>query len=185
MMNGTNVGLLHPGEMGAALGHCLSARGHTVLWASQGRSPDTAERAAAAGLTDTGTVAELARRAEVVLSVCPPHAARSVAEGVRGFGGIYVDANAISPQTARSVANIVGGGAAGESGPARARAGTAGQASAGPAERGRAERGRAERGRRAGPTGAGPTGAGPTGAGRQRVRRRGDRRAAAPARWST
>jgi 3-hydroxyisobutyrate dehydrogenase-like beta-hydroxyacid dehydrogenase len=119
MMNGTNVGLLHPGEMGAALGHCLSAQGHTVLWASQGRSPDTAERAAAAGLTDTGTVAELARRAEVILSVCPPHAARSVAESVRGFRGIYVDANAISPQTARSVANIAGHGAAEESGAGR------------------------------------------------------------------
>jgi hypothetical protein len=116
MMNGTNVGLLHPGEMGAALGHCLSAQGHTVLWASQGRSPDTAQRAAAAGLTDTGTVAELARRAEVILSVCPPHAARSVAESVRGFGGIYVDANAISPQTARSVAKSVGAAGAGESG---------------------------------------------------------------------
>jgi 3-hydroxyisobutyrate dehydrogenase-like beta-hydroxyacid dehydrogenase len=122
-MNETNVGLLHPGEMGAALGHCLAARGHTVLWASQGRSPDTAQRAAAAGLTDTGTVAELARRAEVILSVCPPHAARSVARSVTGrvpgFGGVYVDANAISPQTARSVAHIAGHGGAGEPGAGR------------------------------------------------------------------
>ena len=50
-----------------------------------GRSPATAERAAAAGLTDAGTVAELARRAEILLSVRPPHAARSVAESVSGF----------------------------------------------------------------------------------------------------
>lgn len=120
MMNGTNVGLLHPGEMGAALGHCLSAQGHTVLWASQGRSPDTAKRAAAAGLTDTGTVAELARRAEVILSVCPPHAARSVAQSVtgrvRGFRGIYVDANAISPHNVRYIAESVGAAGAGASG---------------------------------------------------------------------
>jgi 3-hydroxyisobutyrate dehydrogenase-like beta-hydroxyacid dehydrogenase len=120
MMNRTNVGLLHPGEMGAAIGHCLTAQGHTVLWASPGRSPDTAERAAAAGLTDTGTVAELARRADVVLSVCPPHAARSVAQSVtgrvRGFRGIYVDANAISPHNVRLVAESVGAAGAGESG---------------------------------------------------------------------
>jgi 3-hydroxyisobutyrate dehydrogenase-like beta-hydroxyacid dehydrogenase len=111
-MSRTILGLLHPGEMGAALGRCLTDRGHTVLWASHGRSPATAERAAAAGLTDAGTVAELARRAEIVLSVCPPHAARSVAGSVRGFRGVYVDANAVSPHSVRSVANAVGAGAA-------------------------------------------------------------------------
>ena len=105
MMSRTILGLLHPGEMGAAIGRCLTDRGHTVLWASQGRSPATAERAAAAGLTDAGTVPELARRAEIILSVCPPHAARSVAGSVTGFGGVFVDANAVSPQTARSVAD--------------------------------------------------------------------------------
>jgi 3-hydroxyisobutyrate dehydrogenase-like beta-hydroxyacid dehydrogenase len=113
-MNRTILGLLHPGEMGAAIGQCLTDRGHTVLWVSRGRSPATAERAAAAGLTDAGTVAELARRAAVVLSVCPPHAAGSVADSVRGFGGVYVDANAISPQSARSVASAVGAGGTGE-----------------------------------------------------------------------
>lgn len=121
-MSRTILGLLHPGEMGAAVGRCLTDRGHTVLWVSQGRSPATAERAAAAALTDAGTVAELARRAEVVLSVCPPRAARSVAESVRGFGGVYVDANAISPQSARSVARAVGAGGTGE--PEAGRSGT-------------------------------------------------------------
>ena len=41
-----------------------------MLWASQGRSPATAERAAAAGLTDVGTVAELSGRAGIIFSVC-------------------------------------------------------------------------------------------------------------------
>jgi 3-hydroxyisobutyrate dehydrogenase-like beta-hydroxyacid dehydrogenase len=106
-MSRTIVGLLHPGEMGAAVGGCLAGRGHTVLWASQGRSQATAERAAAAGLADAGTAAAVAARAEVILSVCPPHAARETAESVAGFGGIFVDANAISPQTTREVAGAV------------------------------------------------------------------------------
>lgn len=105
-MDRTIVGLLHPGEMGAAVGRCLTGRGITVLWASPGRSPATAERAAAAGLTDAGSVADLAARAGVILSVCPPHAARDVAAAVAGFGGIFVDANAISPGTSREVAAI-------------------------------------------------------------------------------
>lgn len=110
-MTGTTVGLLHPGEMGAAIGRCLADRGHTVLWVSQGRGPATARRAAAAGLTDAGTLAALLGRAGVVLSVCPPHAARAVAESVTtspgGFGGLFVDANAIAPRTARAVASLV------------------------------------------------------------------------------
>jgi 3-hydroxyisobutyrate dehydrogenase-like beta-hydroxyacid dehydrogenase len=101
------VGLLHPGEMGAAVGQCLTARGHQVLWAADGRSADTAARAAAAGLTDVGSVAALAGQAEVIISVCPPHAAVDVAWAVHGFGGLYVDANAISPGTAREVARLI------------------------------------------------------------------------------
>jgi 3-hydroxyisobutyrate dehydrogenase-like beta-hydroxyacid dehydrogenase len=101
------IGLLHPGDMGAAVGRCLTERGHEVLWASDGRGPDTAARASAAGLTDAGTVAGLAGRAEVIISVCPPHAALDVAWAVHGFGGLYVDANAISPGTAREVAQMI------------------------------------------------------------------------------
>src|SRR5215472_15522127 len=48
----TVIGLLHPGEMGAAVGRCLTGRGHTMLWASEGRGPASAHRAEAAGLID-------------------------------------------------------------------------------------------------------------------------------------
>jgi 3-hydroxyisobutyrate dehydrogenase-like beta-hydroxyacid dehydrogenase len=102
------VGLLHPGEMGAAIGAALRARGKTVLWTSTGRSPATAERAEEAGLEDVGTIAELGRRSDVILSLCPPHAAVDVARSLTRFAGIYVDANAVSPATARTIAGLVG-----------------------------------------------------------------------------
>jgi hypothetical protein len=44
--------------------------------------------------------------AEVVLSICPPHAALDVAHALRGFDGLYVDANAISPMRAQEVAAL-------------------------------------------------------------------------------
>jgi len=106
------IGLLHPGAMGAAVGRCLVERGHLVLWASEGRGPETAARAHAAGLTDAGTAAEVADRAEVIFSICPPHAALDVAWAVQGFGGLFADANAISPATAREVALMVEEGGA-------------------------------------------------------------------------
>jgi 3-hydroxyisobutyrate dehydrogenase-like beta-hydroxyacid dehydrogenase len=107
------IGLLHPGEMGAALGTVLRARGFDVLWASSERSRETAARAAAAGLEDAGSVVDLIGRASIVLSVCPPHAALEVAASASGLDGIFVDANAISPASARAVgARVEAGGAA-------------------------------------------------------------------------
>jgi 3-hydroxyisobutyrate dehydrogenase-like beta-hydroxyacid dehydrogenase len=98
------VGLLHPGEMGAAVGRALRDNGIEVVWASAGRSDATVERAAAAGLEDLGDVEAMLDRADVVVSVVPPHAALDVIATVDGFGGIYVDANAVSPDTAREIA---------------------------------------------------------------------------------
>lgn len=102
----TVVGLLHPGEMGAAVGGALREHGATVLWASTGRSQETARRAEGAGLEDAGDVATLGSRCEILLSICPPHAALDVARAAAGFAGIYVDANAIAPGTARTIASL-------------------------------------------------------------------------------
>jgi hypothetical protein len=116
-MREATVGLLHPGEMGAAVGQCLAAGGHRVLWVPERRSPASAARAAAVGLTaGSGGLASLVREADVIVSVCPPHAALEVAREVAefglarraaGFGGVYVDANAVSPATAREIARII------------------------------------------------------------------------------
>jgi 3-hydroxyisobutyrate dehydrogenase-like beta-hydroxyacid dehydrogenase len=109
------IGLLHPGEMGAAVGQCLADAGHQVLWVPDGRSAATAARAGAAGLTAAKAgLAEVVRRSDVIVSVCPPHAALGIGREVAGFGfgGVYVDANAISPTTAREVAGIVESGGA-------------------------------------------------------------------------
>src|SRR6185312_15662595 len=103
------IGLLHPGEMGAALGAALRGAGRRVLWASAGRSAETLRRAEKAGLEDAGTVEELAGRSGVVLSVCPPHAALEVARSAGGFDGLYVDANAVAPATVRGLADAVPG----------------------------------------------------------------------------
>lgn len=104
------VGLIAPGSMGAAVGACAVAGGTRVVWASHGRSRVTAHRAAAAGLEDVGDLPSLCDAADLVLSICPPHAAVATAEQVAatGFDGVYVDANAIAPATAHAIAGIVG-----------------------------------------------------------------------------
>jgi 3-hydroxyisobutyrate dehydrogenase-like beta-hydroxyacid dehydrogenase len=101
----TSVGVLHPGEMGAAV--AAIARGD-VWWAPEGRSEATAARAEEAGLRPS-PLDELLERCDVVLSICPPHAAVDVARACAGYRGIYCDANAVSPDTVREVARLVGG----------------------------------------------------------------------------
>jgi hypothetical protein len=90
--------------MGASVGRALQANRHDVIWASEGRSAATRERAHT--FRDVGTVQALAGEAELILSICPPHAALDVARSVEGFDGMYVDANAISPMRAQEVAKI-------------------------------------------------------------------------------
>jgi 3-hydroxyisobutyrate dehydrogenase-like beta-hydroxyacid dehydrogenase len=103
------IGLLHPGEMGASVGKAARAAGARVLWASEGRGTDTWARASAAELDDAGTLGAVVAGSDVILSVCPPHAARDVAAAVAaaGFRKLYVDANAVAPATSREIARIV------------------------------------------------------------------------------
>jgi 3-hydroxyisobutyrate dehydrogenase-like beta-hydroxyacid dehydrogenase len=102
------VGLLHPGEMGAAVGGCLVSVGHEVLWDPTGRSRASTGRALAANLTGV-TFDRLIARSSVILSICPPHAALDIAHQVAstGYTGVYVDANAISVPTAEQVSAVV------------------------------------------------------------------------------
>ncbi len=113
------VGVLHPGTMGAAVGAALRPRAGAVIWAAAGRSVATSKRAELADLVGVPDLAALSRRSDVIISVCPPHAARDVAAQVAaalppGPAGpaarrpVYVDANAVSPATVRAVGDLLG-----------------------------------------------------------------------------
>lgn len=95
-----NIGILHPGSMGILVAATAQNSGHRVYWISVGRSIQTFERAAKLGILDAGTLKELCATCEVIVSICPPYAAEEVAEQVaaHAFQGIYLEANAISPQ---------------------------------------------------------------------------------------
>ncbi len=93
------VGLVHPGEMGAALGSRLDG---DVVWCPEGRSDATRARAAAFRAVSWDELLQ----SDVLLSIVPPHAALDVARAAEGFRGVYIDANAISPMHAQEIAAI-------------------------------------------------------------------------------
>ena len=94
------LGILHPGAMGTSVAASAQNSGNSVYWASKGRSQQTQEKATGYGLVDAHTIRELCEICSIIVCVCPPDAAESVALQVLdcGFAGLYLDANAISPQ---------------------------------------------------------------------------------------
>jgi 3-hydroxyisobutyrate dehydrogenase-like beta-hydroxyacid dehydrogenase len=100
-----SIGIINPGAMGISVAATMKNSGYTVLWASEGRSEESKARAAEHGLTDMGTTAELLKRSDAVVSVCPPHAAEDVADQViaSGFQGLFLDGNAIAAERAQRI----------------------------------------------------------------------------------
>ena len=108
-MNLDYIGFLHPGAMGISLAASAQNSGYTACWASEGRRKQSINRANEHNLKDLLTVQAICDNCAVIISICPPHAAKDVAEQVIAcdFTGIYVDANAISPQTSLEIGDLL------------------------------------------------------------------------------
>ena len=111
------VAILAPGNMGAAIGQRLAENGVKVLTTLAGRTAASVARAAAAGMTDVAL--DRLVEAEIVLSILPPGQALSFAEQMapRLLAAerkpVFVDCNAVNPETVRKIAAVVAGTAAG------------------------------------------------------------------------
>lgn len=105
-----SVGVLHPGAMGATLVAALASQGHRVLWCSNRRSAETQTRATNAGAQACAKLEQLTAECDSIISVCPPDSAQDVATAVAeaGFGGTFVDANAISPGRSAAIGRLFG-----------------------------------------------------------------------------
>ena len=62
-------------------------------------------RAEKAGLIACESLDQLSARCQMIVSICPPDAAEELAAAVAaaGFDGIYLEANALAPATARRI----------------------------------------------------------------------------------
>jgi len=105
----SKIGIMHPGEMGVSIAASAINNGHQVYWLSSGRSHATRLRAEQQNLIEVKHVTEFCQVCEMIFSVCPPSAAEEVARQVAtaGFKGIYLDANAISPQRAMIISQLM------------------------------------------------------------------------------
>ena len=103
------IGILHPGEMGISIAASAINAGHQVYWLSEGRSDKTRARAEKHQIREIDSLVLLCQTCEVIIGICPPHAAEDVASSVgeAGFRGLYLDANAIAPQRAIKIRQVL------------------------------------------------------------------------------
>jgi putative dehydrogenase len=107
------VAVMAQGTMGAGVGRRLGERGAEVRTLLSGRSEASAKRAQAAGMRPAADERELLAGADYFLSILPPDQAEALASRLAPalqslpVKPVYVDCNAISPQTAERVAAIV------------------------------------------------------------------------------
>ena len=110
------VAIVAPGNMGAGVARRLTENGAEVLTWLAGRGAASVARAAAAGMRDVPLEGLI--RAELVLSILPPGHALAFAEQMAPVllaaapaarKPVFVDCNAVSPETVRRIEAVVAG----------------------------------------------------------------------------
>jgi len=114
-MGDITVAILSPGDMGHAVGHVLVEHGLMVKTCLEGRSRRTQELAKKAGIESVPNYEQLVCDADIILSILKPSEALNAATTVAGALGsvgeriVYVDCNAIAPNTVKKIAEIITG----------------------------------------------------------------------------
>jgi L-threonate 2-dehydrogenase len=103
------IGIIAMGEMGSATARRLREHGATVITSLSGRSAASAARAEKAGAIPVSTDDEFVAQAGFILSIVPPGEAVALAGRLApalkraARKSVYVDCNAVSPQTAERI----------------------------------------------------------------------------------
>jgi 3-hydroxyisobutyrate dehydrogenase-like beta-hydroxyacid dehydrogenase len=107
------VGLLSPGDMGHVVGEVLIKNGMPVLTCLKERSERTRLLARKAGIGSLPDYDVLLQKTDLILSILVPAVAEEVAVKIaeivkeRNVDIVYVDCNAISPNTGRRIGEIM------------------------------------------------------------------------------
>jgi 3-hydroxyisobutyrate dehydrogenase-like beta-hydroxyacid dehydrogenase len=112
------IAVMSPGDMGHAVAVTLRQGGLRVISQLDGRSQRTSALAERAGVEEVADDVALVRAAGIILSIVVPAQAIALAERIAraiaasGARPLYVDCNAIAPETTRRIALIIEGAGA-------------------------------------------------------------------------
>ncbi|MFL2664951.1 MAG: NAD(P)-binding domain-containing protein [Dehalococcoidia bacterium] len=107
-----NLGIMSMGDMGSGVAKILKQNNFNVITSLENRSKESAIRAQQNKITDVGTLENLVENSDVILSILVPSKALGFAKQIAPLIAksnrekIFVDCNAISPQTTKEI-NII------------------------------------------------------------------------------
>ena len=107
------IGLMSPGHMGHLIGLTLQRSGFNIITSLKDRSTRTKNLSEKAKILNVGTIKNLVHESDILLSIVPPQNALKVATTVAseiqisGKTALYVDCNAIAPQTTKKMGSII------------------------------------------------------------------------------
>ena len=89
------VGIISPGFIGVQLAHSLVHNRQKVMYASEGRSEGTIKHAKMLQLEDVGSISEMGKVADIIVSVAPHEEIVEISQAVidSRFKGLFVDFN--------------------------------------------------------------------------------------------
>lgn len=103
------IGVLSIGKMGSSIASQLGTNGYTVVTSTAGRSDSTKERVRGLQIADLPLPADVFDISDVVISICSGGGYYPLAREAyeRRFSGVYVDANAVPPDHAMEISNLL------------------------------------------------------------------------------
>jgi 3-hydroxyisobutyrate dehydrogenase-like beta-hydroxyacid dehydrogenase len=107
------VAVMSPGDMGHAVAAVLRQSGLRVITRLDGRSERTRTLGVRAGLEEVADDVTLVREADILLAILVPAQAMALAERISGavrasaVDLLYVECNAIAPQTTRQIGEVL------------------------------------------------------------------------------
>ena len=112
-MTVNTVGIMSPGDMGSGVGGVLKQNVFRVITVLDGRSDDSRTRATEQGIDDVGSLDELVKSSDLILSILVPSEALSFAQDVAeslvrtDSQAAVADCNAVSPATGIKISEII------------------------------------------------------------------------------
>lgn len=107
------IGILYPGDMGAAIAKVLISKGLRVISVSEGRSEKTKAAIKNAGIEDVKVLNELAKQSDFIFSLTSPNVSLQVAQQVAtaiiktNSKSIFVDLNSNNPQIIEDMTQLM------------------------------------------------------------------------------
>ncbi len=112
-MSNPTIGVMSPGDMGHSVARALNEIGCEVVTVLSGRSELSHIRAKRSNMIDLGSLHEMVSASDFIFSIMPPEEAKNFAKKIADAinasdkAPIFVDCNAISPDTTLSIAAVI------------------------------------------------------------------------------